>query len=131
MANSQETPAKMEQITIENDTGANITFMGRLYAEHSFFDEETQTLTQQRLYVTSTGDQAYSVVTSDGRAKEKRAYTIKREGSLCKINNGLFDVSVNAADLLAVVRGLCGMAENVDYEDFLKQATGKDKAVNE
>lgn len=134
MEKSQDTAAKMEQITIENDTGANITFVGKLYAEHSFFDEETQALTQQRLFVTNSGEQAYSVITSDGKSKEKRAYLIKREGHLCKINNGLFDVTVNANDLLAVVRGLCGMSQDVDYEEFFKEEffkKGQDKAANE
>lgn len=132
MAKSQEAPERMEEITLENDTGANITFTGRLYAEHSFFDEETQALTHQRLYLTNSGDQAYSVVTSDGKSKERRAYTIRREGHLCKINNGLFDVSVNANDLIAVVRGLCGLAENMDYEEFFTDVQGdKDRAVNE
>jgi len=132
MEKSQDNAGRMEQVTIENDTGANITFVGRLYAEHSFYDEETQALTQQRLYVTSAGEQAYSVITSDGKVKEKRAYLIKREGHLCKINNGLFDVTVNANDLLAVVRGLCGMSQDMDYEEFFSQeALDKSKAANE
>lgn len=131
MPKSQDAATQMEQIVLENDTGANLSFTGKLYAEHSFYDEETQALTQQRLYVTNSGDQAYSVVTSDGKSKEKRAYIIKREGQLCKINNGLFDVTVSANDLLAVVRGLCGMTEDIDYEEFFQQAKGKDCAVNE
>lgn len=132
MAKSKDTLERMEEITLENDTGANITFTGRLYAEHSFFDEDTQALTHQRLYVTNNGGQAYSVVTSDGKTKERRAYTIRRDGHLCKIHNGLFDVSVNANDLIAVVRGLCGLAENLDYEEFFKKVqSDKDRAVNE
>ena len=80
----------MEEITLQNDTGANIVFLGQLSAEHSFFDEVRGALTQQKLYVTHEGHQAYSVVTSDGKNKERRAYLIKRQGRLCRINNGLF-----------------------------------------
>jgi hypothetical protein len=121
----------MEQITLENETGANIAFLGRLYAEHSFYDEDSRVLTQQKLYVTEQGDQAYSVISSDGRTKEKRAYLIKREGVLCRINNGLFDVTVNARDLLAVVKGLCGLTDNLSAEDFLTKVQDKDRAANE
>jgi|GEM_PF-219015 len=120
----------MEQITLENETGANIAFLGRLYAEHSFYDEETRVLTQQKLYITEQGDQAYSVVSSDGRMKEKRAYLIKRSGNLCKIYNGLFDVTVNARDLLAVVKGLCGLTDTLSSEDFFSRVQDKDRAAN-
>ena len=123
--------AAMEQITLDNETGANICFTGRLYAEHSFYDEEAGVLTQQKLFITEKGHQAYSVISSDGRTKEKRAYLIKREGHLCRINNGLFDVTVNARDILAVVKGLCGLTENLQYEDFLQKIQDTERAVNE
>ena len=120
----------MEHITLDNDTGSNISFVGRLVGEHSYFDEETQTLTQQKLYVTSETRQAYSVVTSDGKNKQKRAYLIKREGQLCKINNGLFDVTVNAVDLLAVVKGLCGGSDAITEEEFFCNVQNPDVAAN-
>lgn len=131
MGKSEKDLSVMEQITLENETGANITFMGRLYAEHSFYDEDSRVLTQQKLFITDKGHQAYSVVSSDGKMKEKRAYLIKREEKLCKINNGLFDVTVNAADMLAVVKGLCGLSESLSYEDFFAKVQETDKAVNE
>lgn len=121
----------VEQVTLDNDTGNNITFTGRKVGEHSFYDEETNMLTQQKLYVTSAGQQAYSVVTTDGKIKEKRAYLIKREGQLCKINNGLFDVTVNAVDLLSVVKGLCGMSDAITEEEFFCKVQDTDIAVNE
>ncbi len=122
---------QMEQITLDNDAGNNISFTGRLVGEHSYFDEDTQVLTQQKLYVTTQAQQAYSVVTSDGKLKEKRAYLIKREGQLCKINNGLFDVTVNAVDLLSVVKGLCGMSEAITEEEFFTKVQDPEIAVNE
>jgi hypothetical protein len=133
MAKHEEQGAEntMEHITLENDTGASVTFTGKLFAEHSFYDEESGVLMQQKLYVTQDGDQAYSVVSSDGKTKEKRAYLIKRMGHLCKINNGLFDVTVNANDLLAVVRGLCGLTDKLESESFFEKIADPDKAVNE
>ncbi len=121
----------MEQFTLDNDAGNNIMFTGRLVGEHSFYDEETNVLTQQKLYVTTKAQQAYSVVTTDGKIKEKRAYLIKREGQLCKINNGLFDVTVNAVDLLSVVKGLCGMSDAITEEEFFCKVQDVEAAVNE
>lgn len=113
----------MEDVTLQNDVGAPITFSGRLVAENSFFDETTGALTRQKLYHTADGAQAYSVATSDGKTKERRAYIIRREGALCRINNGLFDVTVNARDLLTAVKGLCGLGEAAKGEDFLDEKT--------
>lgn len=134
MTKEQETNKQgsgMEQITLDNDSGNSINFTGRLVGEHSYFDEETNVLTQQKLYVTSAAQQAYSVVTTDGKIKEKRAYLIQREGQLCKINNGLFDVTVNAVDLLSVVKGLCGMNEAITEEEFFCKVKDSNAAVNE
>lgn len=134
MEHSQQQEHPLEHITLENDSGANIAFQGRLHAEHSFYDEENQALTQQRLYITSSGERAYSVVTSCGASKEKRAYLIKRENNLCKIFNGIFDVTVNAEDLMAVVHGLCGMTQNMEQQEGLEDETAdkqQDRAANE
>lgn len=111
----------MEDVTLQNDTGADLNFSGRLHAQHSFFDEESSILTQQRLYVTNDGRQAYSIVATDGKNKERRAYLIKVEGALCKINNGLFDVTVKAEDLMMVVKGLCGIDDASRTRDFFDQ----------
>jgi hypothetical protein len=126
-------PMPQEEITLKNDAGADITFVGRLMAENSFYDEDTGVLTQQKIYTTNKNHQAYSVVSSDGRTKERRAYLLKREGRLCRIHNGLFDVTVNADDVLTVVKGLCGITEEMRYEEFFADAgqPTQEKAVNE
>jgi hypothetical protein len=111
----------MEEITLQNDIGSDIYFTGLIFAEHSFFDEESGVLTQQKLFLTADGHQAYSIVAGDGKNKEKRAYLIRRDGQLCKINNGLFDVTVNTSDLLIVVKGLCGINETMQSRDFLEK----------
>lgn len=120
-----------EEITLVNDAGASLVFHGRVQAENSFYDGDSGTLTVQRLYVTSDGHQAYSVVSGAGASKERRAYIIKREGQLCRINNGLFDVTINAADLLTAVKGLCGLQDDAGQAEFLGEALSKDIAANE
>ena len=131
MGEKRDQLAAMEEITLQNDTGANITFTGRLVAENSFYDEETGRLTQQRLFVTSNGLQAYSVISSDGRDKERRAYIISRQGELCKINNGLFDVTVNTRNLVTAVKSLVGLKDGVNAEELLDSLGNQEKAVNE
>ncbi|THB67518.1 MAG: hypothetical protein D6E12_08455 [Desulfovibrio sp.] len=130
MAKQQEMTA-MEEITLHNDIGSEIVFTGRLYAEHSFYDEDTGSLTQQRLYLTKDGCQVYAVVTGSGQTRERRAYVIKRDGRLCKINNGLFDVTVSTDDLITVVKGLCGITGSSQYEDFFTKVKDTERAVNE
>ena len=111
----------VQQIVLQNDMGGDFSFKGRCIGEHEFFDEENGVLTRQKLYETVDGDRAYSVIASDGRHKERRAYLIRQEGAFCKINNGLFDVTVSGEDLIRVVRGLCGLTDSVQAEDFFNQ----------
>ena len=129
---SQRGQAPSQQIVLQNDMGGDFAFKGWCIGEHEFFDEENGILTRQKLYKTVDGHRAYSVIASDGRHKERRAYLIRREGPLCKINNGLFDVTVSGEDLVRVVRGLCGLTETVKAEDFFIQVEQAFKtAVNE
>lgn len=130
MASNEQYDSTMEPITLPNDSGASLSFVGRLCAENSFFDEETGVLTQQKLYITNNGHTAYAVVRGDGRSKERRAYLIRREGQTCRINNGLFDVTVNVRDLLLAVKGLCGLDESIQGEEFFQDMLDKDNAAN-
>ncbi len=77
-----------ERFRLENDQGEPLVFSGNLYAQTSCFDEASGVLTQQRLYTTTDGHQAFSVVTSDGEKKSRRAYLVRREGELCRIESG-------------------------------------------
>ena len=130
MAKRKENVGGWEEVVLVNDIGAEITFQGKLHAEHSFFDEDTGILTQQKLYLTDDGHQAYAVVSGDGKTKERRAYLIKREGELCRINNGLFDVTVNIDHLLTAVKGLCGLSGSLRTEDFFSKVKETLKAAN-
>ena len=83
-----------ESITLDDDKAGPVTFRGHLYAQTSFYDEDTGVLTQQKLYTTEGGDQAFSIVSSDGSAKQRRAYVVRREGELCHIQCGERTVSI-------------------------------------
>lgn len=75
-------------ITLENDSGAGVSFNGALYAQTSFFEEDTGVLTKQELYVTDDGGQAFSIVSTDGDRKQRAAYLVHRDGDVCTMFNG-------------------------------------------
>ena len=87
-------------------------------------------LTQQKLYITEDGCQAYAVVSGDGANKERRAYLIRPEGEFCRINNGLFDVTVNIDHLLTAVKGLCGLSGSLRTDEFFTKLKDTLKAAN-
>jgi len=84
----------MKAITLDNDGGASISFRGMLYAQTSFFEENTGVLTKQELYSTEDGDQAFAIIASDGEAKQKSAYLVKRVGDVCVMSNGEQELSL-------------------------------------
>jgi len=83
-----------ETIVLQDDKAGDMTFRGHLYAQTSFYDEDSGVLTQQKLYTTEDGDQAFSIVSSDGSVKHRRAYVVRREGELCHIQCGARTVSI-------------------------------------
>jgi hypothetical protein len=95
-----------ESISLENDKGGPVTFRGALYAQTSFYDEDTGILTQQRLYTTCDGDQAFSIVSSDGVTKSRRAYVVRREGEMCHIQSGDKTVTIPYDSLMLFTRVL-------------------------
>jgi len=79
---------EMESVTLVDDEGGEVSFTGYLYDQTSFYDEKTGVLTKQRLYTTDDGQQAFSIVASDGNVKKRSAYLVRREGDVCRISNG-------------------------------------------
>jgi len=84
----------MKSITLDNDGGASISFRGALYAQTSFFEENTGVLTKQELYSTEEGEQAFAIIASDGDTKRKSAYLVKRRGENCLMSNGEQELSL-------------------------------------
>ena len=123
---------EMAPVVLPNDMGEAISFVGRLAAEHSFFDEDSGMLTRQKLYLTEDGAQAYHVISTIGDKKERRSYIIRREGQVCSIYNGSARLELNTVDVLLVVKGLCGIKnaeQGGSYLDNLEDLV--DSAANE
>ena len=99
----------MEHVCLKHDNGADIAFSGRLFAESSWYDEENDTLTRQKLYVTEQHDQVYYIVSGSGSRRSRRAYRVSVMGDHCIIHNGATEMTLQFDMLMLAVRGLCGL----------------------
>ena len=119
----------MEQIVLANDHGGELQFRGLIFSECSYYDEESNSITRQRLYVTDKGEQVYYIASGSGADKDRRAYLLRLEGDHCVINNGMLEVTLRTDLLLASMRTLCGFNEGCSA-DLLKSLEETLKAVN-
>lgn len=109
--NAEATERMLEDVCLKHDNGADIVFRGRLFAESSWFDEESATLTRQKLYVAENNDQVYYIVRGSGQKRERRAYRVSVRGDQCVIRNGAMEMTLQFDMLMLAVRGLCGLKD--------------------
>lgn len=107
--NQEKTSAAFSTITLENDSGLPLSFQGSLYAQTSFYEEHTNTLTKQDLYITEEGDQAFSIVSSTDEQKQRCAYIVKRTEDTCLMSNGEKTLSLPFDLLMQFTRTLCDL----------------------
>jgi len=104
----------MEEVSLKHDNGLDITFRGRLFAECSWYDEEHEMLTRQKLYVTDTNEHIYYLVSHSGEERHRRAYRLSVLGDRCVIHNGNTEMVLQFDMLMLAVRGLCGMSAEAE-----------------
>ncbi len=117
----------MEDIRLKHDNGNDIVFNGRLFAESSWFDEDSSTLTRQKLYVAENNEQVYYIVRSNGPERSRNAYRLKVTGNYCTIFDGMSEITLEFDMLMLAVRQLCGLDANSTptlymVEELLKAA---------
>lgn len=117
----------LENVCLKHDNGADIAFLGRLFAESSWYDEDTDTLTRQKLYVTEQNEQVYYIVSGAGQNRSRRAYRVSVMGDHCVIHNGASEMVLQFDMLMLAVRGLCGLDADATptlsmVEEMLKAA---------
>ncbi len=117
----------MENVCLKHDNGSDITFRGRLFAESSWFDEESSTLTRQKLYVTDNHEQVYYIVRGNGPERSRHAYKLAVKGDHCIIQNGATEMVLEFDMLMLAVRQLCGLDADATpslcmVEEMLKAA---------
>lgn len=108
-------PSVFKNIVLRLDNGAEMTFLGRQFAGGAWYDEETNILTRQHLYVTNTNEHIYSIVSVNGHKKSTRAYRVTLCGDQCTLNNGCTEMTLEFEMLMVAVRALAG----IDKEDTL------------
>ncbi len=123
------TEQSMESVCLKHDNGPDITFTGRLFAESSWFDEESATLTRQKLYVTDNKEQVYYIVRGTGPDRSRHAYRLTVQGDHCIIHNGATEMTLEFNMLMLAVRQLCGLDAEATptlcmVEEMLKAANG-------
>jgi len=101
----------MEEIVLQLDNGTSLEFKGRLFSEASWYDEDSGVLTHQKLFVTDSHEQVYSVVTGGGNNRSRRAYKIRVQGEACTIFDGRTSMNLPFELLMMAVRSLCGLDE--------------------
>jgi hypothetical protein len=120
MTGSERRP--LEDITLSHDNGPDIYFRGRLFAECSWYDEEREILTRQKLYVTETNEHVYYIVSHVGEGRLRRAYRLSVLGDRCIIHNGNTEMVLQFDMLMLAVRSLCGMNdETAPAMDMVEQ----------
>ncbi len=99
----------LTRVSLNLDNGAEMNFSGRPFAGGSWYDEETGTLTRQKLYIEESGEHVYSIVTGQGQERSRRAYRVSLSGESCTINDGRMKMTLNLEMLMLAVRSLAGM----------------------
>ena len=120
-------PASFEEISLPLDNDTRMTFLGRQYAGGSWFDEESNTLTRQNLYVMDSGEHVFSIITGSGQQRSRRAYRVVLDGDTCVIHDGRNEITIGYDMLILAVRSLTGLdqdaAPGMDMiEEILKAA---------
>lgn len=121
-------PENMENICLKHDNGEDMRFQGRLFSECSHFDEDTNALTRQQLYLTDNGEQVYYIVRSNGPERSHHAYRLTVQDDNCIINNGKAEITLKFDMLMLAVRTLCGL--NADATPSLEMVEEMLKAAN-
>lgn len=102
-------PDALENVTLSLDNGASLTFSGRQFAGGSWYDEDSDVLTRQNLYVTESNEHVYSIVKGTGQSRSRRAYQVALSGELCHISDGHTEMTIELEMLMLAVRALTGL----------------------
>ena len=116
MKSQDKSQAVHETFTVSHDNGSEFTFNGRLASESSHYDEETGCLTKLRLFTTKDSGLVYSIVSSTGELRSRRFYTIKIDGDLCTMHDGITSLTIPLFMLYTAVFGLCDIDPSVAEE---------------
>lgn len=98
----------LENVSLSNDGKEDFCFTGRLFSECSWFDEESETMTRQKLFITEKNEQVYYIMTARHGQRSHRVYGLRLCGNQCTMFDGLTKITMQLPLLMLAVRSLCG-----------------------
>lgn len=105
----------MDNMAFQLDNGASFEFLGRLFSEAVWCDEDSGTVTHHKLYVTENREQIY-VIQREARGMQScRAYRVTVRGENCEIFDGITHMDMPLDLLMLGLKALCG-AESMALE---------------
>ena len=107
----------MEDVCLQRDNGADLSFRGRVFAENSWYDTEQSSLTRQKLYVTDSNEHVYSIINHQGEERQRRAYHLAVAEDHCVVRHGNTETVLQFDLLMLAVRSLCGLGAGSDLSD--------------
>ncbi len=117
--------SSMEKITLQLDNGACLEFLGRLFSEAVWCDEESGMVSHLKLYVTDRHEQAYVIQRAVRGRQSCRAYRVILRGENCVIFDGLSAMEIPLDLLMLGLKALCGAEDGMALqhaEEMLRAA---------
>ncbi|WP_319763160.1 hypothetical protein [Maridesulfovibrio sp.] len=116
--------AALKRVTLENDFGGQISFIGKLENESLNYNEDSGELVSEKIFSTEKGRTGYSIAFRKGEEREKRAYLMEDQGETCIVSNGSILLGLNTDVMLTFcAQALAELAENrsEDELEFVKK----------
>ncbi|SKA77928.1 hypothetical protein [Desulfobaculum bizertense] len=124
LVHSKEHTAKQSHITLKSSVGPDLSFSGILFAKASSYDEKTQTFTSQKIFRTSGGAHAISILSIGAKDKSYRAYFIDRRGDTCRLSDGITSLTLPFDSLMQLTQALANFEfSRVDHQKSLARTS--------
>ena len=106
----------MERMTFQLDNGARFEFLGRLFSEAVWCDEDSGLMSHQKLYVTDRHEQVYVIQRSVRGRQSCRAYRIILRGDRCVMFDGRSTMEMPLDLIMLGLKALCGAEDGMALE---------------
>ncbi len=125
MTNNQ----RKQSLKLENNE--MYTFQGQLFAEASWFDDDTQDITRQRIYSTDEGAHVFSISEGDGEKRAYKVYELKTSNDNVHLSNLSEKIDMPQDLFMTYVKSLISCIDNdSSAETTLEQIEELLKAAN-
>ena len=106
----------MERMTFQLDNGAQMEFLGRLFSEAVWCDEDSGMVSHQKLYVTDRHEQVYVIQRRLRDRQICRAYRVTVKGDRCVMFDGRSTMEMPLDLIMLGLKALCGAEDGMALE---------------